>query len=91
MDGSSSTSTLMADLMTVPHFMDNNNTNIIDGSMCFHEGNDQEFRGYVPGIEDYMGNSAISMECHVACGYSAYEDVTQDPMWNMDDIWHFGE
>ncbi|XP_010415449.1 PREDICTED: myb-related protein 305 [Camelina sativa] len=85
MDGSS-TST-----WTVPHFMDHNNTNIVDGSMSFHEGNDQELGGYVPGMEDYMRNSDISMQCHVADGYSAYEDVTQDPMWNIDDIWQFRE
>ncbi|VYS50382.1 unnamed protein product [Arabidopsis thaliana] len=90
-DGSSSTSTCMSHLTTVPHFMDQSNTNIIDGSMCFHEGNVQEFGGYVPGMEDYMVNSDISMECHVADGYSAYEDVTQDPMWNVDDIWQFRE
>ncbi|CAF1974195.1 hypothetical protein Bca4012_077041 [Brassica carinata] len=39
-----------------------------------------------------MGNSDILplQDCHVAD--STYEeDVTQDPMWNMDDIWHFEE
>lgn len=87
-DGSTSSSTSMSDLMTVPHFMDHNT--IIDNSMCFHEDYDKELGGYIPGMEDgYMGNSDISMECHVADGYSAYEDVTQDPMWNMDDIWQF--
>lgn len=90
MDGSTSSSTFMSDLMTVPHFMDHN-TNI-DGSMCFLEGAAQELGGYFPGMEEYyMGNSDISMECHVGDGYSAYEDVTQDPMWNMDDIWQFRE
>ncbi|CAH2066129.1 unnamed protein product [Thlaspi arvense] len=80
MDGSTSNSTLM----TVPQFMEQNT---IDGSMCFH---DQELGDYVPGMEEYyMGNySDISTECHVA---EAYEDVTQDPMWNMDDIWQFRE
>ncbi|KFK41242.1 hypothetical protein AALP_AA2G104300 [Arabis alpina] len=83
-DGSTSSSTFMSDLTTVPHFMDHNN--FTDGSLCFHEGYDQELGGYIPGMEDdYMGNQ----ECHVADGYSVYEDVTQDPMWNMDDIWQF--
>ncbi|KAG7598328.1 Homeobox-like domain superfamily [Arabidopsis suecica] len=39
-----------------------------------------------------MGNSDILalQDCHVAD--SMYEeDVTQDPMWNMDDIWQFKE
>lgn len=91
MDGSTSTSTFMSDLMTVPPFMDHN-TNIMDSSlMCFHESYGQEFGGCVPGMEDYLGNSDNSMECHGAGGYSAYEDVTQDPMWNMDDIWQFRE
>lgn len=88
-DGSSSTSTFMSHLTTVPHSMDQNKTNIIDVSMCFHEGNVQELGGYVPGMEDYMVNSDIAMECHMADDYSAYEDVTQDPMWNVDDIWQF--
>ncbi|XP_013590799.1 PREDICTED: myb-related protein 340-like isoform X2 [Brassica oleracea var. oleracea] len=64
----------------------NNNPNtIIDGSMC-----NQELGGYIPEMEEYyyMGNSDIGTECHVA---EAYEDVTQDPMWNMDDIWQFRE
>ncbi|KAL0801247.1 hypothetical protein Bca101_056423 [Brassica carinata] len=79
MDGSSSSSAFMPDLATVPHFMDHNT--IIDGSMC---------SGYIPGTEEYyyMGNSDITTECHVA---EAYENVTQDPMWNMDDIWQFRE
>ncbi|XP_010477945.1 PREDICTED: transcription factor MYB108-like isoform X2 [Camelina sativa] len=40
----------------------------------------------------FMGNSDILalQDCHVAD--STYEDdVTQDPMWNMDDIWQFKE
>ncbi|VVA92470.1 unnamed protein product [Arabis nemorensis] len=39
-----------------------------------------------------MGNSGIlqMQDCYMAD--STYEeDVTQDPMWNMDDIWHFKE
>ncbi|KAH0875054.1 hypothetical protein HID58_072416 [Brassica napus] len=82
-DGSSSSSTFMPDLTTVPHFIDPNT--IIDGSMC-----NQELGGYIPEMEEYyyMGNSDIGTECHVA---EAYEDVTQDPMWNMDDIWQFRE
>ncbi|CAN7129490.1 unnamed protein product [Brassica rapa subsp. narinosa] len=87
-DGSSSSSTFMPDLTTVPHFIDPNT--IIDGSMCNQEGNYQELGGYIPEMEEYyyMGNSDIGTECHVA---EAYEDVTQDPMWNMDDIWQFRE
>ncbi|XP_013590797.1 PREDICTED: transcription factor MYB21-like isoform X1 [Brassica oleracea var. oleracea] len=82
-DGSSSSSIFMPDLTTVPHFIDPNT--IIDGSMC-----NQELGGYIPEMEEYyyMGNSDIGTECHVA---EAYEDVTQDPMWNMDDIWQFRE
>ncbi|CDY58600.1 BnaA07g36950D [Brassica napus] len=41
-----------------------------------------------------MGNSDILplQDCHVGVAYSTYEeDVTQDPMWNMDDIWQFEE
>ncbi|CAF1904283.1 hypothetical protein HID58_046873 [Brassica napus] len=84
-DGSASSTTSMPDLMTVPHFMDHNT--IIDSSMCYHEGNGQELGGYIPGMEEYyMRNSDISTDCHVA---EAYEDVTQDPMWNVDDIWQF--
>ncbi|KAF8080593.1 hypothetical protein N665_0933s0004 [Sinapis alba] len=88
MDGSSSSSTFMHDLTTVPHCIDPNT--IIDGSICYQEGNYQELGGYIPGMEQYyyMGNSDIGMECHVA---EAYEDVTQDPIWNMDDIWQFRE
>ncbi|CAF2063207.1 hypothetical protein Bca4012_101297 [Brassica carinata] len=88
MDGSSSSSAFMPDLMTVPHFMDPNT--IIDGSMCYHEDNAQELSGYILGTEEYyyMENSDISTECQVA---EAYENVTQDPMWNMDDIWQFRE
>lgn len=73
----------MPDLTTNPHFIDPNT--IIDGSMC-----NQELGGYIPEMEEYyyMGNSDIGTECHVA---EAYEDVTQDPMWNMDDIWQFRE
>ncbi|ESQ28437.1 hypothetical protein EUTSA_v10018962mg [Eutrema salsugineum] len=87
MEGSTSNSTFMSDLMTVPQSMDHNT---IDGSMCFHEGDGQELGGYIPGMEEYyMGNSYISTECHVA---EAYEDiVTQDPMWNVEDIWQFRE
>ncbi|CAH8358875.1 unnamed protein product [Eruca vesicaria subsp. sativa] len=88
-DGSSSSSAFMPELMTVPQFTDHNT--IIDGSMCCHEGNaSQELSGYVPGMDEYYynGNSDISTECHVA---EAYENVTQDPMWNMDDIWQFRE
>ncbi|XP_009105051.1 transcription factor MYB62 [Brassica rapa] len=87
-DGSSSSSTFMPDLTTVPYFIDPNT--IIDGSMCNQEGNYQELGGYIPEMEEYyyMGNSDIGTECHVA---EAYEDVTQDPMWNMDDIWQFRE
>ncbi|KAF3519239.1 hypothetical protein DY000_02062927 [Brassica cretica] len=82
-DGSSSSSIFMPDLTTVPHFIDPNT--IIDGSMC-----NQELGGYIPEMEEYyyIGNSDIGTECHVA---EAYEDVTQDPMWNMDDIWQFRE
>lgn len=82
-DGSSSSSIFMPDLTTNPHFIDPNT--IIDGSMC-----NQELGGYIPEMEEYyyMGNSDIGTECHVA---EAYEDVTQDPMWNMDDIWQFRE
>ncbi|CAA7058205.1 unnamed protein product [Microthlaspi erraticum] len=88
MDGSTSSSTFMTDLTTVPHFMDHNNT-IDDSLMCFRDGDDQELGGYIPGMEEYyMGNSDVLMECHVE---EAYEDVTQDPMWNMDDIWQFRE
>ncbi|KAJ4884211.1 myb domain protein 62 [Raphanus sativus] len=88
MDGSSSSSTFMPDLMTGPHFIDPNT--IIDGSMCYQEGNYQELGGYIPRMEEYfyMGNSDIGTEYHVA---EAYEDVTQDPMWNMDNIWQFRE
>ncbi|KAJ0256221.1 Transcription factor MYB62 [Hirschfeldia incana] len=88
MDGSSSGSTFMPDLTTVPNFIDPN-TNII-GSMCYQEGNYRELGGYIPGMEEYyyMGNSDLRTECHVE---EAYEDVTQDPMWNMDDIWQFRE
>ncbi|CAN7053227.1 hypothetical protein IGI04_028178 [Brassica rapa subsp. trilocularis] len=87
-DGSSSSSTFMPDLTTVPYFIDPNT--IIDGSMCNQEGNYQKLGGYIPEMEEYyyMGNSDIGTECHVA---EAYEDVTQDPMWNMDDIWQFRE
>ncbi|CAG7903781.1 hypothetical protein BRARA_G02526 [Brassica rapa] len=87
-DGSSSSSTFMPDLTTVPYFIDPNT--IIDGSMCNQEGNYQELGGYIPEMEEYyyMGNSDIGTECHVA---EAYEDVTQDPMWNVDDIWQFRE
>ncbi|CAH8312274.1 unnamed protein product [Eruca vesicaria subsp. sativa] len=85
-NGSASSSTFMPDLMTtVPHFMDHNT--IIDSSMCYHEGNGQELGGYIPGMEEYfVGNLDISTECHVS---EVYEDVTQDPMWNVDDIWQF--
>ncbi|KAF8098154.1 hypothetical protein N665_0272s0022 [Sinapis alba] len=41
-----------------------------------------------------MGNPDILpfKDCHVAdSSYSYEEDVTQDPMWNMDDIWKFEE
>ena len=39
-----------------------------------------------------MGNSDILpfKDCHVADS-SYEEDVTQDSMWNMDDIWQFEE
>ncbi|CAH8386537.1 unnamed protein product [Eruca vesicaria subsp. sativa] len=85
-DGSTSSSNFMPDLMTTPHFIDPNT--IIDRSMCYH--NDQELGGYIPGMEEhyYMGNSDIGTECYVA---EAYEDVTPDPMWNIDDIWQFRE
>ncbi|KAG2312805.1 hypothetical protein Bca4012_027366 [Brassica carinata] len=85
---SASSSTFMPDLMTDPHFMDHNT--IIDASMCYHEGNGQELGGYIPGVEEqyYIGNSDISTECHVE---ETYEDVTQDLMWNVDDIWQFRE
>lgn len=49
-----------------------------------------------PCLEEYMvtnmGNSDILpwQDCHVSD--STYEeDVTQDPIWNMDDIWEFKE
>ncbi|CAN8238823.1 unnamed protein product [Cochlearia groenlandica] len=88
MDSSTSSSTFVPDVTSVPHFMDQTT---INDSMCFNiDGDNQELGGYIPGMEEYyyMGNSDISMECHVA---EAYEDVTQDPMWNMDDIWQFRE
>ncbi|KAJ4916644.1 myb domain protein 116 [Raphanus sativus] len=50
----------------------------------------------LPCPEEYMvptmGNSGILhlKDCHVA-NSSYEEDVTQDPMWNMDDIWQFEE
>ncbi|KFK44510.1 hypothetical protein AALP_AA1G266100 [Arabis alpina] len=39
-----------------------------------------------------MGNSDIlqMQDCYMA-GSTYEEDVTQDPMWNMDDIWQFKE
>ncbi|KAF8116979.1 hypothetical protein N665_0013s0038 [Sinapis alba] len=86
-DRSASSSTFMPDLMTDPHFMDHNT--IIDASMCYHEVSEQELGGYIPGMEEYyIGNTDISTERHVE---EAYEDVTQDPMWNVDDIWQFRE
>ncbi|KAJ0242872.1 SANT/Myb domain-containing protein [Hirschfeldia incana] len=86
-NGSASSSTFMPDPMTASNFMDQNT--IIDDSMGYHEGNGQELGGYIHGMEEYyIGNSDISTECHMD---EAYEDVTQDPMWNVDDIWQFRE
>ncbi|KAF8107983.1 hypothetical protein N665_0116s0178 [Sinapis alba] len=70
-------------------------------SMCFERsrGNSNQYVNegyrYLPCLEEEyivttMGNSDILplQDCHVAD--STYEeDVTQDPMWNMDDIWQF--
>ncbi|EOA36407.1 hypothetical protein CARUB_v10010865mg [Capsella rubella] len=61
-------------------------------SQCVSEG----YSSFPCLEEDYMvatmGSSDILQlqDCHVAD--STYEeDVTQDPMWNMDDIWQFKE
>ncbi|XP_010551244.1 PREDICTED: myb-related protein 305-like [Tarenaya hassleriana] len=90
------------DFETVPQLMDLSDQNLMQfhgGSQCVSE----EEYGYghhhhhFHGFEDYMassmGNLDISpLECHVEDGDSMmYEDVTQDPMWNMDDIWQFRE
>ncbi|CAH2033951.1 unnamed protein product [Thlaspi arvense] len=63
------------------------------GSQCASE----DFSSF-PCLEDEsymvatMGNSDILplQDCHLADS-SYEEDVTQDPMWNMDDIWQFKE
>uniref|UniRef100_M4E7K5 Uncharacterized protein n=1 Tax=Brassica campestris TaxID=3711 RepID=M4E7K5_BRACM len=57
----------------------------------------EEYYSSLPCLEEEymvptMGNSDILpfKDCHVADS-SYEEDVTQDPMWNMDDIWQFEE
>lgn len=62
-------------------------------SQCMSE----EYSSFPCIEEEYMvatmgGNSDILplQDCHIAD--STYEeDVTQDPIWNMDDIWQFKE
>ncbi|KAL1188215.1 Transcription factor MYB62 [Cardamine amara subsp. amara] len=63
-----------------------------NSSQCVSEDYSSSF----PCLEEYivttMGSSDILpwQDCHVAD--STYEeDVTLDPMWNMDDIWQFKE
>ncbi|XP_010532345.1 PREDICTED: myb-related protein 340-like [Tarenaya hassleriana] len=93
-------SSSMADLVAITRLMDMSDQNtagsvqfqLHGGSQCVSE---EEEYGHFHGFDDYMasmGNLDISSAgYHVANADSMYEDVTQDPMWNMDDIWHFRE
>ncbi|CAE5958570.1 unnamed protein product [Arabidopsis arenosa] len=93
---------MSVDLKKISQFMDLSDletTMSLEGSrgsssQCVSE--DYSSFGFPCLEEEYMvatmGNSDILtlQDCHVAD--SMYEeDVTQDPMWNMDDIWQFKE
>ncbi|CAH8358503.1 unnamed protein product [Eruca vesicaria subsp. sativa] len=90
------------DLTKISQFMDLSDLEI-PSSMHLEESRgsviqyvNEDYRSF-PCLEDEhivttMGNLEILpfQDCQV--GVSTYqEDVTQDPMWNMDDIWQFGE
>ncbi|ESQ34213.1 hypothetical protein EUTSA_v10008403mg [Eutrema salsugineum] len=99
-----SSTTMSQDLKKISEFMDlsdletSSSSMYLDGSRgSSSQSVSENYSSCFPCIEgDYtvatMGNSDILPlhDCHIAD--SAYEeDVTQDPMWNMDDIWQFKE
>ncbi|KAG2320817.1 hypothetical protein Bca52824_014030 [Brassica carinata] len=98
-DCSTSMSQDLAKISQIMDFSDLETTSsmCLEGSRGSSHQYVNEDSGYFPCLEEeYImtttGNSdnLPLQDCHVAD--STYdEDVTQDPMWNMDDIWQFEE